>query len=178
MDQVYRCGPRGRGAPKSSLDLRPRFNENERVCNLLISTVQSGMGILDRAAALGGGQRDARGGARGSSLELSLAFAPVAPSRRVLHLCGLQRTGVLITIFTDVGGLEHRLAMRRRTQRMSVRSRGLVVLLRLRFFSQRLRWWLLFLRDQVREARAQRDCAATRAGRGCKVLSWGKGQDG
>jgi hypothetical protein len=62
------------------MDLRPRFNENEMVCNLLISTVQSGMGVSDRVVALGGGQCDACCSARGDSPKLSLALTPVAPS--------------------------------------------------------------------------------------------------
>jgi hypothetical protein len=64
-----------------STDQRPRFNENEGVRDDLIFTIQLGMSGQDWTAALVGERRDARGGPRGGSPELSLEFAPVAPSQ-------------------------------------------------------------------------------------------------
>jgi hypothetical protein len=59
---------------------------------------------VHRSSWAGGSDRAATlGGARGGLPELSLTLASVAPSRRGLHLRGLQRTGVLTTVFTVPG---------------------------------------------------------------------------
>jgi hypothetical protein len=55
---------------------------------------------------------------------LSLELAPVSPSEQGLHLQDLQRIGVLTKVFTDIGEVGHRLAMRKKTRRDMVRSGG------------------------------------------------------
>jgi hypothetical protein len=55
-------------------------------------------------------------------------------------------------------------------------ARGGLVLLWLGFFSWR--WWLLFLGEQAGMAKAQRNGAVVRAGRGRNASSWGKGRGG
>jgi hypothetical protein len=87
-----------------STDLWPQFNEDERVCDLLISTVQSGTGGSDRAAEA----------STTSVAVLGAARRPVAPSRLGLYLRSLRRPW---------RGRD-RLVMRMWTQRMSVRSVG------------------------------------------------------
>jgi hypothetical protein len=65
-----------------------------------------------------------RGSARGGSLELSLALAPVAHYPRDLHLCTLRRTGNLTGVLTVVSEVGRGLAMRRQTQGTSARLWG------------------------------------------------------
>jgi hypothetical protein len=69
----------------------------------------------DRAAVLGGDLRDARGGSRGGSSELSQALTPVAPSLHGLHLHVLRRMGILTEVLAVIGEVGHGLEMRKWT---------------------------------------------------------------
>jgi hypothetical protein len=62
---------------------------------------------------LGSGWRVTRGGARGGSLDLTLALALVAHFPRGLHLRDLRRTDVLTKVLTRIGEVRRGLAMKR-----------------------------------------------------------------
>jgi hypothetical protein len=116
VNKVYRCGPRGRCAPRHSGRWSMDLHSD------LISIVHSGMSSQDWAAMLGGDQHDARGSAWGTSPVLSLALALVALSLQHLHLRVLRRMGVLTEVHEVVDEVRHGLAMRKQTQEKSVRS--------------------------------------------------------
>jgi hypothetical protein len=73
---------------------------------------------------LGVDQHDTHGDARGGLSELSLALAPVAPSLQGLHLCILQRMGVLTEVLAVISKVGHGLATRKQRQGKSARSQG------------------------------------------------------
>jgi hypothetical protein len=65
---------------------------------------------------LGVDQHNTRGGARGGLPELSLALAPMATSLQGLHLCVLQRMGVLTEVLAVIDEVRRGLATRKWTQ--------------------------------------------------------------
>jgi hypothetical protein len=97
----------------------------EGVCGDLITIIHSRTNGQDGAATHGGDWRDTCSGARGNSPELSLALAPVAHPPLGLHLCDLLRMGVLTDVFTGIGEVKRGLAVRKRAQGESTRSRAL-----------------------------------------------------